>query len=137
MIKKIAFILFVVLLLGLLIDCNIKLVLKTVELSLKRTEVDSLKKTIYNVQYQYGQTLANQHCHSCHRFRYATDNFLEGVIQNLGADYVSLYLTKQDSLIRNGDEHALLVKRIYGNMGNSHNFKLNKSELAGLIEYMK
>lgn len=103
-----------------LVDANLQLIGETV----------SIKK-------QFGFSVAKSNCWTCHKFKNATDNLLEGVVQRVGPDYLKLYITKQDSLLSAKDTYALKLKTAFNNMGNSHNFKLNDEELSALIEFMK
>ncbi len=103
----------------------------------RQKTVDSLSKSLTQSQYNYGLSLAKIHCMTCHRFNFATDNYLEGVVQRVGERYLSLYLTKQDSLISIKDPYAIAIKEKYGNLGNSHNFKFSKSEVDAIINFMK
>ena len=96
-----------------------------------------MKNGLSNTRYNYGLALAKAHCLTCHRFKFATENYLEGVVQRLGEKYLSLYLTKQDSLINAHDRYAVSIKESYGNLGNSHNFKFSQSDLEALFEFMK
>ncbi len=107
------------------------------EININKIEIDSLKKDISTTKYNYGVSLARTHCMTCHRFNFATDNYLEGVVQLVGEKYLSLYLTKQDSLVTAHDPYAVSLKNKFGNLGNSHNFNFSKSDLEALIEFMK
>jgi len=99
--------------------------------------IDSLEKNLSETYYGYGFALAKSHCWPCHKFNYATDNILEGVVQKRGEKYLSLYLTRQDSLISANDTLAVSLKKKYGNMGNSHNFEFSQNDLKALIQFMK
>jgi hypothetical protein len=107
------------------------------EINRNKVEITNLKKEKADVNYNFGYTLAKTNCWTCHKFKYATDNLLEGVVQRLGEKYLSLFLTKQDSLISANDIYATELKGKYGNLANSHNFKFSSAELKAIIEFMK
>jgi len=67
----------------------------------------------------------------------ATDNHLAGVVQRAGEDYLKLYITKQDSLIKVKNKYALELKRVFGNLANAHNFKFSNQQLNAIIAYLK
>jgi cytochrome c5 len=90
-----------------------------------------------SIKGQFGLSVAKSNCLTCHKFNYASDNLLEGVVQRVGANYLKLYITKQDSLLSTNDTYALALKKKFNNMVNSHNFKLSDDELSALIEFMK
>jgi len=90
-----------------------------------------------SIKSQFGLSVAKSNCWNCHKFNYATDNLLEGVVQRVGANYLKLYITKQDSLLSANDPYAMALKKKFNNMANSHNFKLSDAELSALIEFMK
>jgi mono/diheme cytochrome c family protein len=83
-----------------------------------------------------GKTLFVTNCNSCHAIL-KTDNYLQGVVQRLGENYLKLYLTRQDSLISTKDKHALGLKREFGNLGNSHNFDFSDEQLNAIIEFLR
>jgi nitrate/TMAO reductase-like tetraheme cytochrome c subunit len=87
--------------------------------------------------YYAGQSLFKANCNKCHVSKNKSNNYLEGVVDRVGKEYLSLYLTKQDSLISIKDSYALKLKGVWKNMENSHNFKYSTSELAAIIEYLK
>ena len=107
------------------------------EINSKSVEVNNLNKEIADLNYNYGLSLAKIYCWSCHGFRFKTDNFLEGVVQRVGEKYLTLYLTKQDSLIAAHDPYATLLKERWGNMVNSYNFRFSPAELKGIIAFMR
>lgn len=96
-----------------------------------------LNEKIKSAEVEFGLSVAKTNCWVCHKFNYATENLLEGVVQRVGIEYLKLYITKQDSLLAAKDEYALNLKKKFNNMANSHNFKLSEGELAALIEFMK
>ena len=107
------------------------------EINISKIEVDSIANKLSKTKYNYGLALAKTNCLTCHGFKFGTDNYLEGVVQRLGEKYLSLYLTKQDSLITAHDAYAVSVKERFGNLGNSHNFNFSQSDLEALFEFMK
>ncbi len=84
-----------------------------------------------------GETIFRADCNQCHLAKGSLDNHLEGVVQRVGVNYLKLYLSKQDSLISGKDSNALMVKKIYNNRPNSHNFNYTTEELNAIIEYLK
>ena len=100
------------------------------ENSLKdRTQFDD------TLQIAQGKSLFTANCGACHAV-FKTDNRLQGVVQRLGVNYLKIYVTKQDSLIKAKDKYALEVKRAFGNMGNSHNFQLSDKQLNAIIAFL-
>jgi mono/diheme cytochrome c family protein len=93
-------------------------------------------QNVDTVLIKQGQALFRINCNKCHAI-FKTDNFLEGVVQRLGEHYLKLYLTRQDSLTKVKDKHALEVKEIFGNLGNSHNFDFSEEQLNAIIAYLK
>lgn len=84
-----------------------------------------------------GEAIFITDCNTCHGGRYKTDNYLEGVVQRAGPDYLKLYLTRQDSLVQVKDSNAIMLKKIWGNLANSHNFNYTDEELEAIIEFLK
>jgi nitrate/TMAO reductase-like tetraheme cytochrome c subunit len=84
-----------------------------------------------------GQKIFRADCNSCHVVKGRLHNYLEGVVQRLGEDYLRKYITKQDSLIAAKDGYALAVKEEWNNQGNSHNFNYTDKHLKELIEYLR
>ena len=72
------------------------------------------RHSIDAIQIKQGQTLFKINCGSCHAI-FKTDNYLQGVVQRVGENYLKMYLTKQDSLIKAKDKYALEVKKAFGN----------------------
>jgi mono/diheme cytochrome c family protein len=92
---------------------------------------------IDSIKYRNGESIFRADCQACHGGRDKTDNYLEGVVERVGPDYLKLYLTRQDSLITAKNEYALKLKDVFGNLGNSHNFKYSDEQLNAIIEYLK
>jgi hypothetical protein len=84
-----------------------------------------------------GEAIFRIDCNKCHVSKGRLHNYLEGVVQRSGVDYLKLYLTKQDSLIAAKNSNALMLKRVWNNQGNSHNFIYTEEELNSIIEYLK
>ncbi|SRR6266487_2796241 len=135
--QKILIPLLAALLIASIIFWNIKQARRRHEININKIEIDSLNKKLSATKYDYGLALAKTHCMACHKFNLATDNYLEGVVQRVGEKYLSLYLTKQDSLINAHDPYAINLKSKWGNLGNSHNFNFSQSDLEALIDFMK
>ena len=93
--------------------------------------------TVDSLLYYEGKAIFKADCNKCHVSKGGSHNYLEGVVQRLGVDYLNLYLTKQDSLISARDSNALHLKEIWGNNGNSHNFVYSETELKSIVEYLK
>jgi len=88
------------------------------------------------LQIAEGKSLFTTNCGACHSI-FKTDNYLQGIVQRLGSNYLKLYMTKQDSLTEAKNEYALKVKQAFGNMGNSHNFKFSDEQLNAIIAFLK
>lgn len=82
-----------------------------------------------------GKTLFVANCGTCHAIL-KTDNYLAGVVERVGVNYLKLYITKQDSLVKSKDKYALELKKIYGNLANNHNFPLSDVQLNAIISYL-
>lgn len=104
--------------------------------SLKAINSPQLKISIDTVLIKGGKILFKTNCSSCHAI-FKTDNYLQGVVQRVGENYLKLYLTKQDSLIKANDRYALELKKTFGNLGNSHNFDFSDEQLNAIISYLK
>jgi hypothetical protein len=87
--------------------------------------------------YYSGKSIFKTDCNKCHVGKGRLHNFLEGVVDRVGRNYLILYLTKQDSLITAKDSYALELKKNWSQMGNSHNFIYSEHQLNALIEYLK
>jgi hypothetical protein len=85
--------------------------------------------------FKQGKSLFLSDCSACHA-EDRTDNLLAGVVQQLGTGYLKLYLTRQDSLIKAGDQNAVKLKKAFGNLGNSHNFNYTDQQLKAIVEYL-
>jgi mono/diheme cytochrome c family protein len=94
-------------------------------------------KLIDSALYHRGEAIFRLDCNACHVVKNKLHNYLEGVVDRVGKDYLKLYLTKQDSLVFAKDNNALMLKRMWNNMANSHNFKYTEEELNAIIEYLK
>ena len=94
-------------------------------------------RLIDSTLYHRGETIFRADCNACHVSKNKLHNYLEGVVDRVGKDYLNLYLTKQDSLVSAKDSNALMLKRVWNNMANSHNFKYTEDELNAIIEYLK
>ena len=73
----------------------------------------------------------------CHVSKRRRHNLLEGVVQRVRDDYLKLYLTRQDSLMKAKDRYAVNIKEEWGNLGNSHNYQYSEKQLQELIEYLR
>jgi hypothetical protein len=109
-----------------------------------KNELVELKKSnhlkdeqLISLRVHYGESIARTNCFTCHEFNTATDNYLKGVIQRKGESYIRLFITKQDSLVNAKDHYSIQLKKDYGGLSNSHNFKFTDTELSALIEFMK
>ena len=104
---------------------------------------DTSSDTIYkelpvdSATYFQGEALFIRDCNVCHVTKDRLHNYLEGVVGRVGKDYLKLYLTKQDSLTSAKDTIAMKLKKVWGNMANSHNFEYTEVDLTAIIEYLK
>jgi cytochrome c1 len=112
-------------------SCSNQVEIKTIKGS---TTVENL---IDSSLYRNGFTIFKADCNACHVTKQRLHNHLEGVVDRVGEDYLKLYLTKQDSLILAKDSNALMLKEVWSNLGNSHNFKYTQEQLNAIIEYLK
>jgi len=135
--QKILIAILAVLLIASFLFWNRKIARAKHEINISKIEIDSVENKLSKTKYHYGLALAKTHCMACHGFKFATDNYLEGVVKRVGEKYLSLYLTKQYSLINAHDPYAINLKSKFGNLGNSHNFNFSQSDLEALIEFMK
>jgi len=87
------------------------------------------------LQIAQGKSLFTTNCGACHAV-FKTDNYLQGIVQRLGVNYLKIYVTKQDSLIQAKDAYALKVKRAFGNLANSHNFQFSDAQLNAIIAFL-
>ncbi|MFT3705125.1 MAG: c-type cytochrome [Agriterribacter sp.] len=105
--------------------------------SLQTIDSSRLRNKEDTVLINQGKLLFKQNCNTCHSV-FKTDNYLEGIVDYLGADYLKLYLTKQDSLIRAKDTYALQIKKLYGNQfANAHNYTFSDAQLNAIIAFLK
>jgi len=88
-------------------------------------------------EFEKGLEIFLNDCRACHVTKGQLHNYLDGIVDKIGVDYLKLYLTKQDSLIANYDKYALSIKEEWGNQVNNHNFKYSENELNLLIDYLK
>jgi hypothetical protein len=84
-----------------------------------------------------GQNIFKADCNVCHVSKGRRHNFLEGVVQRVGENYLKLYITRQDSLLKAKDRYAVNIKEAWGNLGNSHNFHYSEKQLLEIIEYLR
>ena len=83
-----------------------------------------------------GKALFKDTCGACHAVL-KTDNYLAEIAGRLGTDYLKLYITKQDSLIKVKKEYALEINKSYGNLASVHNYKLSNEQLNAIIAFLK
>ncbi|GAA3560455.1 hypothetical protein GCM10022395_09050 [Snuella lapsa] len=88
-------------------------------------------------EFEKGLNIFLNDCEKCHVTKGNLHDYLEGIVDKVGINYLKLYLTKQDSLIENKNPYALALKDNWGNQPNSHNFAYSTNELNLLIEYLK
>ncbi|HBU77662.1 MAG TPA: hypothetical protein DEF18_06125 [Muricauda sp.] len=88
-------------------------------------------------EFEKGLDVFLNDCGHCHVTKNKLHNYLDGVVEEYGEEYVSMYITRQDSLIANGDDLTMSIKKEWGNNGFSHNFNYTDEELRNLIEYLK
>jgi|SRR5687768_4683818 len=106
------------------------------EQTLDNTSLKTIAATEDTSLINQGKSLFVSNCAACHKI-VATDNHLAGVVQRAGEDYLKLYITKQDSLIKVKNKYALELKRVFGNLANAHNFKFSNQQLNAIIAYLK
>ncbi len=106
------------------------------EQTLNNTPLKTIAATVDTSLINQGKRLFVNNCGVCHKIL-ATDNHLAGIVQRVGEDYLKLYVTKQDSLIKIKNKYALELKRAFGNLANVHNFKFSNEQLNSIIAYLK
>ncbi|WP_396193432.1 c-type cytochrome [Flavobacterium collinsii] len=86
-----------------------------------------------------GKKYFEKNCLGCHANKGAKDNFLEYSIKNqkYRVDFFRDYITKQDSLLRNGNKDALAIKEWSNYNSYFHSFVFNKSEAEAIFYYLK
>jgi hypothetical protein len=107
------------------------------ELRENQLRIDSLQSHTKQLEVELGRNIFHQNCRMCHAAKGMTDNLLEGIVDRLGENYLKLYLTKQDSLLKANDKYALQLKNEFGKQANSHNFTFTRGEFEALVEYLK
>ncbi len=93
--------------------------------------------TINKMLERKGKNIFLRDCGACHGGKEKTDNYLAGVVQRVGKNYLGRFITNQDSLVSIKDHYAMKMKEEYVNLANSHNFKYSPDTLAGIIEDLK
>ena len=88
-------------------------------------------------EFEPGKEIFMEDCRKCHVSKELRNNYLAGVVEKIGTEYLKTYLTKQDSLLKAKDEYALELKDFWGNNGVIHKFNYTENELNLLIEYLK
>jgi len=88
-------------------------------------------------QFQKGLDIFLSDCKQCHVTKNRLHNYLDGVVEKYGEEFVAMYITKQDSLIENGDDLTMAIKEEWGNNANNHNFSYSDEDLDNLLEYLK
>jgi len=88
-------------------------------------------------EFELGKEIFMGDCRKCHVSKNMKHNYLAGVVEKVGVNYLKTYLTKQDSLLKVKDEYALELKEFWGNNGTLHKFNYTENELNLLIEYLK
>lgn len=88
-------------------------------------------------EFEKGLDIFLHDCNKCHVSKNKLHNYLADAVDKMGEDNLRLYITKQDSLIENGDNFASEIKIVWGNQANNHNFKYSEKDLDFLIEYLK
>ncbi len=104
--------------------------------SSKTIQSTELRNTGDTIIINQGKILFMANCSSCHAI-FKTDNYLQGVVQRVGENYIKLYLTRQDSLVKAKDKYTLEQKKTFGNLDNSHNFDFSDKQLNAIIAYLK
>tara|TARA_R110002051_G_scaffold69863_1_gene125655 strand:- start:1422 stop:1859 length:438 start_codon:yes stop_codon:yes gene_type:complete len=88
-------------------------------------------------EFELGKEIFMEDCRKCHVSKYMKHNYLSGVVEKVGINYLKTYLAKQDSLLKAKDDYALELKDFWGNNGTIHKFNYTENELNLLIEYLK
>jgi len=104
--------------------------------SSERISADHLRDTEDTTLINKEKFIFAENCQACHPIL-KTDNFLAGIVERVGINYLKLYLTKQDSLIKAKDKYAIELKKAYGNTGNIHNFHFSDDQLNAIVAYLR
>jgi hypothetical protein len=88
-----------------------------------------------NKMVREGEILFRENCAVCHKV-FGNHNFLDGVVQRYGRNFVKLYITKQDSLLKANDSIALDRKSIYSNAEFIHKFQFSEFQLNAIIVFL-
>ena len=88
-------------------------------------------------EFEKGLDIFLNDCSQCHVTKNRLHNYLDGVIEEYGEEYVAMYITRQDSLIASNDNLTLAIKKEWGNNAFNHNFNYSNEELRNLIEYLR
>ncbi len=103
----------------------------------RKTTSSKINQNILDTQLvNKGEILFKDSCGICHTTR-KSDNPLVGVVQRLGITYLKLYITKQDSLIKAQNKHAVEIKETFGNNRNAHNYNFSDEQLDAIISYLE
>ena len=106
----------------------------------KNFETDSIKYTKSmgdSTNYKIGEAIFISDCSTCHVSKKSTDNLLVGAVQRVGTDYLKLFLTSQDSLIKSANKYAIDLNKEFGNQPFRHHFQFSDKQLNSLVEYLK
>ena len=100
------------------------------DLALQRSEI-----LLENI----GKKYYEKNCVNCHAGKDVKDNFLENSVRNQKRSerFFIDFITKQDSLLKNGNKEALALKDWSNQNAYSHNFVFNDREVTAILYYLK
>lgn len=86
-----------------------------------------------------GKKYYEKNCINCHGGKNAKDNFLEYSIrdQKRNEKFYIDFITKQDSLLKNGNKEAVKLRYWSNQNAYLHNFDFNDSEVKSILYYLK
>ena len=117
----------------------IVLISTSCEFGHKTTEEKVVSVKLEKTKLELGADIFKSDCQVCHKRKsYINTSKMRSVMDSEGINYVALFLTKQDSLIANGDAYSNALKSEYNHKTpNSHNFRYTKEELINLFIYIR
>ncbi len=101
---------------------------------LKKLETEKKEKLLFSI----GKTYFEKNCISCHKLNAKGISNLDYSFRSnkLSVNFLSKFITNQDSLIKTKNEEAEKILEFFGDIYN-HNFKFNEEETKSIIYYIK
>ncbi|MEW5677253.1 c-type cytochrome [Flavobacterium enshiense] len=101
---------------------------------LQKIELEKKERLLFSI----GKTYFEKNCISCHKLGAKGISNLDYSFKsnNFSMDFLSKFITKQDSLTKSENEEAAKILEFFGDIYN-HNFKFNEEETKSIIYYIK